>query len=50
MEEAAKYYANILWPFSHLIAKKLVELAEMNLPIRMIATSHRSAGGRSRGK
>ncbi|HOG23239.1 MAG TPA: flavodoxin domain-containing protein [Candidatus Omnitrophota bacterium] len=40
MEEAAKYYANILWPFSHLIAKKLVELAEMNLPIRMIATSH----------
>jgi len=40
MEEAAKYYANILWPFSHLIAVKVAELERMNLPIKMIATSH----------
>lgn len=40
MEEAAKYFANILWPFSHLIAAKLAEIEKMNLPLKKILTSH----------
>lgn len=40
MEEAAKYFANILWPFSGLITRKLDEIAQMKIPIQMIATSH----------
>lgn len=40
MDEAAKYYANILWPLSGLIAKKIDEVSKMNLPIDMIAPSH----------
>jgi len=40
MEEAGKYYANILWPFSNLITMKLAELEKMNLPLKMILTSH----------
>ena len=40
MEEAAKYYANILWPFSHLITKKLDEIAQLKIPVKMIATAH----------
>lgn len=40
MEEAKKYYANILWPLSGLILKKLEEVKKMGLPIRMIAPSH----------
>ena len=40
MEEAAKYFANILWPFSHLITKKLDEIAQLKMPIKMIATGH----------
>jgi flavorubredoxin len=40
MEEATKYYANILTPFSKLVAKKLNEVAELNLPIKMICPSH----------
>jgi len=40
MEEAEKYYANILWPLSSIIARKLQEVAKMNLPIKMIAPSH----------
>lgn len=40
MEEAAKYYANILWPFSHLITKKLADIEQMKIPIKMIATAH----------
>lgn len=40
MEEAAKYYANILWPFSPLIAAKLREIAALNIPLKMIAPSH----------
>lgn len=38
MDEAAKYYANILYPFSALVAKKLTELS--GLTIKMIAPSH----------
>ncbi|MFH1239440.1 MAG: flavodoxin domain-containing protein [bacterium] len=40
MEEAAKYYANILWPLSPLITKKIDEVVKMNIKIDMIAPSH----------
>ena len=40
MEEAAKYYANILWPLSSLVLKKIEEVQKMNIPIKMIAPSH----------
>jgi len=40
MDEAAKYYGNILWPLSGLIAKKIDEVLKMKLPIDMIAPSH----------
>lgn len=40
VDEAAKYYGNILWPLSGVIAKKLEELFKMNLAIDMIAPSH----------
>lgn len=40
MDEAAKYYANILWPLSSLILRKIEEIQSMNIPITMIAPSH----------
>ena len=40
MEEAAKYYANILWPLSSLVIKKIDEILKQNLKIKMIAPSH----------
>jgi flavorubredoxin len=40
MEEASKYYANILWPLSGIILKKLEEVMSMGLPIKIIAPSH----------
>jgi len=40
MEEAKKYYANILFPLGTLILKKIQEVQKMNIPIRMIAPSH----------
>ncbi len=39
-KEAMKYYANILNPFSPLVANKLKEITQMNLPIDIIAPSH----------
>lgn len=39
-EEAIKYYANILTPFSKILTKKLEEVTALGLPIDMIATSH----------
>ena len=39
-EEAIKYYANILTPFSRQVLKKIDEVLAMNLPVNMIATSH----------
>ncbi len=39
-QEAIKYYANILAPFSALVKKKIEQIREMNLPIDMIAPSH----------
>ncbi|MCR6546639.1 anaerobic nitric oxide reductase flavorubredoxin [Dehalobacterium formicoaceticum] len=38
--EATKYYANILTPFSPILRKKLDEVIALNLPIEVIATSH----------
>jgi len=40
MDEAAKYYANILWPLGSLIARKIEDVQKLNIPIRMIAPSH----------
>ncbi len=40
MDEAEKYYANILWPLSPIILRKLEEVVKMNVPIDMIAPSH----------
>ena len=39
-EEAIKYYANILNPFSPLVKKKIDEILSLGLPIDVIATSH----------
>jgi len=39
-QEAIKYYANILTPFSRLVKAKIKELAGLNLTIEMIAPSH----------
>jgi flavorubredoxin len=39
-KEAMKYYANILNPFSPLVARKIEEIIELDLPIDIIAPSH----------
>jgi len=39
-QEAIKYYANILTPFSALVTRKIEEILELNLPLSMIAPSH----------
>jgi flavorubredoxin len=40
MDEAAKYYASILWPFSSLVLNKIAEIQSLDIPIKMIAPSH----------
>ncbi|MDR0978022.1 MAG: FprA family A-type flavoprotein [Endomicrobium sp.] len=40
MDEAQKYYANILWPFNVLIASKLSAINKLNLAVDFIAPSH----------
>jgi len=40
MWEAAKYYANILWPYSTLVTRKIEEVQKLGLKINMIAPSH----------
>lgn len=40
MQEAKKYYANILMPFSPLVLKKIEEVVKMGIEIDMIAPSH----------
>jgi flavorubredoxin len=40
VDEAAKYYANILWPLSSLVLKKIEEVQRLKIPISMIAPSH----------
>ncbi len=39
-DECIKYYANILTPFSPLVAKKIQEVVGLNLPLEMISPSH----------
>ncbi|MCK9479202.1 MAG: MBL fold metallo-hydrolase [Firmicutes bacterium] len=39
-EEAIKYYANILNPFSPLVKRKIEQIQDMGIPIDIIATSH----------
>jgi flavorubredoxin len=39
-DECIKYYANILTPFSPMVAKKINEVVGMNLPLEIIAPSH----------
>jgi len=40
MQEAKKYYANILWPLGSVILKKIQDIQKLDLPIKMIAPSH----------
>ncbi|MDD5128818.1 MAG: flavodoxin domain-containing protein [Candidatus Omnitrophica bacterium] len=40
MDEAEKYYANILWPLGAVILKKIEDVQKLNIPIKMIAPSH----------
>ena len=40
MDEAAKYYANILMPFAGIILKKIEELQKLGIEMKMIAPSH----------
>jgi anaerobic nitric oxide reductase flavorubredoxin len=40
MDQAAEYYANILWPFSSLVIKKIEELVKLGVEIKTIAPSH----------
>lgn len=39
-QEALKYYANILTPFSPLVTKKIQEVLDMKVPVSMICPSH----------
>ncbi len=39
-EEALKYYANILTPFSSFVTKKINEVLSLGLPVDMICPSH----------
>ena len=38
--EAEKYYANILWPLSSMVQRKIEEVVELGLPLKIIAPSH----------
>src|SRR4030043_289306 len=39
-QEAIKYYANILTPFSALVDKRIKEVVALNVPVDMICPSH----------
>lgn len=39
-QQAIKYYANILTPFSKLVESKINEVVALNVPVNMICTSH----------
>lgn len=39
-QEAIKYYANILTPFSPLVVKKIKEVLDFNVPVSMICPAH----------
>jgi len=38
--EAAKYYANIILPFSPIVPRTLEKFLKLNLPVNLIATDH----------
>jgi anaerobic nitric oxide reductase flavorubredoxin len=40
MDQAAKYYSNIVWPYSNQVLKKIEEVQTLGLKIGMIAPSH----------
>ena len=40
MQEALKYYVNILNPFSPMVMRKVKEVVAMNLPLNLICPSH----------
>lgn len=40
MQESLKYYANILTPFSPFVIKKIHEVLALNVPVKMICSSH----------
>jgi flavorubredoxin len=40
MEEAAKYYANILMPLGRVVLRKIEEIQKLGIEIKMIAPSH----------
>lgn len=40
MDDAAKYYANILMPLAPLVTRKIEEIVEMGMKMDMIAPSH----------
>ncbi len=40
MKQAAKYFANILWPMAPLIIKKIDEIVKLGVSIEMIGPSH----------
>jgi len=50
MQEAKKYYANILLPFGPLVLKKIDEIVKMGLEIEMIAPSHGNIWRKDPGK
>ncbi len=39
-QEAIKYYANILTPFSAQVTRKIKEVVDLNVPVNMICPSH----------
>jgi anaerobic nitric oxide reductase flavorubredoxin len=39
-QEALKYYANILTPYSPMVIRKINEVLALNLPVNLIAPSH----------
>jgi len=39
-QEALKYYANILTPFSKFVTRKIDEIKKLGVPVDMIAPSH----------
>lgn len=50
MQEAQKYYANILLPFGPLVLKKIDEVVKMGIEIDMIAPSHGNIWRKDPGK
>ena len=50
MDETAKYYANILWPLSSVILRKIEEIIKSGIGIKMIAPSHGVIWRRDPGK